>query len=187
MVELEKRLGISPGTTLFELSKRAFQISPDNPSIAFDPLWFQLPLLDPDYGSYEDCFAGIGTAKNVHAFAFTGGDLCHFGFLMDENRHTDERPIVFVDPGDAAQIVAPDLRSFLGLLSIAFGEVISRQHNNDRWFSFRQEWYGDDPERLLKMATLSRELIAIPGVSSPEDPKGIANAIPSRDFIRGCD
>jgi len=179
--EVEERLGIVPGPTLKELAKRAFETKPARPSYAFEKLWFQLPWLDPDYAGYNSCFSGIGTPKNVKAFAFTGGDLVHFGFLSAPGLINEESPIVCIDPGDRAQIVAPNLRQFLGLLSIAFGEVMGR-HTNDLWFNFRKQWYGNEPDHLLDMERLSQIILSIPGVTRPSNPESIANMAANIEF-----
>ncbi|SFD17577.1 hypothetical protein SAMN05518672_101885 [Chitinophaga sp. CF118] len=170
--EMEKRLGFTPGPTLVELAKRAYETSSALPSHAFAKLWFILPWLDAKYDGYNTCFGGSGTPKNVKAFAFTGGDLVHFGFLTAPDLENEESPIVCIDPGDHAQIVAPNLRAFLGLLSIAFGEVMGK-HTNEHWFAFRQKWYGNEPDHLQEMERLSQTILTIPGVTRPSDPERI--------------
>jgi len=172
--EMADRLGFTPGPTLVELAKRAYETAPALPSHVFDKLWFILPWLDSKYDGYDACFSGIGTPKNVKAFAFTGGDLVHFGFLAEPGIVNEESPVVCIDPGDRAQIVAPNLRAFLGLLSIAFGDVMGR-HTNDHWFAFRQKSYGNEPDHLQEMERLSQIILTIPGVTRPGDPEGIVN------------
>lgn len=179
--EMKDRLTITPGSTLIELAKRSCETAPALPSHAFDKLWFNLPWLNSTYEGYNACFSGIGTPKNVKAFAFTGGDLVHFGFLTAPGLENEEAPIVCIDPGDRAQIVAPNLRAFLGLLSIAFGEVMGR-HTNENWFSFRQKSYGNEPDHLLEMERLSQIILTIPGVTRPDDPESILNMLDDIPF-----
>lgn len=180
--EIERRLGIAPGTTLTALVALAERIAPKAPADAFGELWLHLPWLDPKV-SLEDL--RYGTPKNVHPFAETGGDLNHFGFLMDGALPTDERSIVYVVPKDddeATHIVAPNLRAFLGLVATAFGEVVSRDATDADWARFRQDWYGEDPECLKEMARLSELLCTIPGVERPASPSKVANACPDKAF-----
>ena len=109
----------------------------------------------------------------------------HFGFLMDAELPTDDRPIVYVDPkddDDATEIVAPNLRDFLGLVAISFAEVVSRSATDAQWFGFREEWYGDEPARLEEMRRLSDALCSIPGVDRPALPSKVANAHPDLAF-----
>ncbi len=180
--DLEKQLGMPPGETLSALASLAEQIVPDAPWNAFEPLWLVLPWLAPG-GSAEAM--RCSTPVNVHPFAETGGDLHHLGFLMDGDRPTDERPVVFVDPKDsdeATEIVAPNLREFLGLIAIAFAEVVSRRATDAEWLAVRHEWYGDDPVRLAEMERLSNLLCTIPGVVRPASPSKVANACVNQEF-----
>lgn len=180
--DIQKKLGIPPGATLTALVALAEKVSPAAPDEAFDLLWLSLPWLRPA-GSVDD--VRHGTPKNVHPFAETGGDLHHFGFLMDGDVPTDDRPIVYVDPkddDDATQIVAASLRDFLGLVAVAFAEVVSRSATDADWLGFREEWYGDDPARLKEMARLSDLLCTIPGVERPVSPSKVANAYPDQVF-----
>jgi hypothetical protein len=178
--EIRRRIKISPGTTLMDLAKCAFIACPENPASAFDKLRFQLPWLNSDYKDYEYYFGGVNTPPNVHPFAFSGGDLVHFGFLTDEDLPTDERPIVVVDPSDYAHIVAPNLRGFLGLLLISTnGELINR-YTNAIWFSLRKD--SGDVEHEREIERLSKILLTIPGVENPRDPEKISNSIPDIKF-----
>lgn len=180
--QLEKRLGMALGATLTALVDLAEQVSPSAPWDAFAPLWLRLPWLDEKTRASE---MRCATPRNVHPFAETGGDLNHFGFLLDGDVPTDERPIVYVAPKDdveATEIVAPNLRAFLGLIAVAFGEVVSRSATNAEWAAFRREWYGDDPTRLSEMDRLSTLLCSIPGVARPTSPWTVANAYPNQAF-----
>jgi hypothetical protein len=182
--EITRRLGVAPGPTMKALVALAEQVSPDHPSEAFDSLWLGMSWLERGQGG------GQGTPRNVHPFAETGGDLNHFGFLMDQHQPTEDRPIVYVVPKDdaeATKIVAPNLREFLGLVAIAFGEVVSRDATDEQWLGFRNEWYGDDPERLAEMARLSDLLCTIPGVTRPSRPSSVANAYPNQPFTLDLD
>lgn len=180
--DLQGRLGVPPGPTLTALVGLAETVSPTAPWDAFELLWLSLPWLKPGSTATDMRY---GTPRNVHPFAETGGDLNHFGFLMDGDAPTDERPIVYVvpkDDDDATTIVAPNLRSFLGLVAIAFGEVVSRGATDTDWLAFRREWYGDDPARLKEMEQLSDLLCSIPGVARPGSPSKITNAYPDQVF-----
>ena len=180
--EVARRLGISPGATLTSLVALAERTSPRCPWSAFKPLWLLLPWLESEKTAAH---MRHGTPRNVAPFAETGGDLNHFGFLMDGALPTDERPIVYVEPkndDDATQIVAPNLRAFLGLVSVAFAEVVSRGASDAEWFGFRRDWYGDDAARLAEMDRLSDLLCTIPGVTRPASPSKIANAYPDQAF-----
>ena len=104
---------------------------------------------------------------------------------MDGDHPTEERPIVTVEPkndDDATEIVAPNLREFLGLVSVAFAEVVSRGASDADWSGFRNKWYGDDATRLVRMAHLSDLLRTIPGVVEPQNPSQVANAYPDQAF-----
>lgn len=206
--EIERRLGLNPGGTLIELAKLAEAVRPDSPSTAFDSLWFELPWLatsapEPTrlFGSLKQLFgrrsseevfapkwfSSMGTPVNVHPFAMTGGNSNHFGLLMDGDALIEDRPVVMVIPRAAdadTQVVAPNLREFLGLLAIAFGEVISRSATDEEWFKFRDDWYGDDdPERIAEMRQHSDLLCErIPGVRRPTHPSRVANAHPALEF-----
>jgi hypothetical protein len=130
------------------------------------------------------------TPRNVHPFAETGGDLNHFGFLLDGDIPTDERPIVYVAPKEdeeGTEIVSPNLRALLGLIAVAFGEVVSRDATDAEWATFRRKWYGDDPARLAEMDRLSSLLGSIPGVVRPVHPASVANAHPNQAFVSECD
>ncbi len=180
--ELQEKLGIEPGSTLTALVALAEELCPEAPWDAFEPLWFVLPWLKPGVTLAQ---VGYATPKNVLPFAETGGDLNHFGFLMDRELPTEERPIVFVAPrmDDASTVVvAPNLRGLLSLLSISFGEVVDRHARDAEWLSFRQQSYGDDPRRLEQMQKLSERLWSIPGVERPTNPSRIANAHPALAF-----
>ncbi len=180
--ELTQRLGLAPGPTLTALVALSERIAPGAPGEAFGLLWLYLPWLAPG-GRAADL--RHGTPHNVHPFAETGGDLNHFGFLMDGERPTEDRPIVSVTPKDddeATQIVAPNLRAFLGLVATAFGEVISRQGTDADWFSFRADWYPTDDARRAEMERLSDLLCTIPGVARPASPTAVANAVPAQAF-----
>lgn len=180
--EIQKKLGIPPGSTLTALIALAEKVSPKAPWDAFELLWLSLPWLKPAATADEMRY---GTPKSVHPFAETGGDLHHFGFLMDRDLPTDERPIVYVDPkddDDTTQIVAPTLRDFLGLVAVSFAEVVSRGATDAEWLGFRKQWYGDDPARLKEMERLSNLLCSIPGVVRPASPSKVANAYPDQPF-----
>ncbi len=180
--ELEKKLGIAPGATLTALVDLAERASPAAPWDAFEPLWLGLPWLKAGTSAAS---MRCSTPKNVHPFAETGGDLNHFGFLLDGEMPTDERPIVYVVPKDddeATEIVAPNLRAFLGLVAVAFGEVVSRAATDAEWATFRRDWYGDDPALLAEMDRLSALLCSIPGVVRPISPSRVANACPNQAF-----
>lgn len=180
--QLKKKLGMEPGTTLTKLVELAEEVSPSEPSNAFAPLWLRLPWLEK--GTSIDEMRHL-TPRNVHPFAETGGDLNHFGFLLDGDVPTDERPIVYVmpkDDDDATTIVAPNLRAFLGLVAVAFGEVISRRATDAEWRGARREWYGDDAATLAIMEELSARLCSIPGVERPASPARVANAYPNQAF-----
>ncbi len=186
--DIEQRLGILPGETMKALVALAERISPKSPGWAFDSLWFAMPWLEQGQSG------GQGTPHNVHPFASTGGNLNHFGFLMDNDLPTDERPIVRVVPkgGDEeTEIIAPNLREFLGLIAIAFGEVGSRSASDEEWFGFRDAWYGeqeaDDPERLAEMAHLSDALCTIPGVKRPQSPSKVARSCANQRFTINFD
>ncbi len=183
--EIEEKLGISPGPTLLALVALAEKTSPGAPWDAFAPLWLLLPWLKPGGTAAKlKCL----TPENVHPFAESGGDCHHFGFLMDRELATDERPIVYVDPGDygVTHVVAPNLRGFLGLVAVSFAEVVSRGATDAEWSSFRSEWYGDYPERLEEMERLSVLLCTLPGVSRPASPSKIANEAPDQPlFLQG--
>lgn len=177
-----RRLGIPPGATLMNLVALAEKTSPRSPWSAFQPLWLLLPWLESDETAGQ---IRHGTPRNVAPFAETGGDLNHFGFLMDGILSTDERPIVYVEPkneDDATQIVAPNLRAFLGLVSVAFAEVVSRSATDTEWFGFRKQWYDEDVALLAQMGRLSDLLCTLPGVTRPESPSKVANAYPDQAF-----
>src|SRR4051794_35143466 len=97
--EMQKRLGIAPGPTMTALVALAERISPAAPWEAFEPLWLHLYWLKPGQAASDERQTA-GTPRNVHPFAETGGDLNHFGFLMDDERATEDRPIVCVVPKD---------------------------------------------------------------------------------------
>jgi|GEM_PF-4828144 len=180
--DIRKKLGISPGSTLTALVALAETVSPKAPWDAFAPLWLSLPWLKPGAPADEMWFA---TPKNVRPFAATGGEWDHFGFLMDGDLPTDERPIVYVDPtddDDRTQIVAPSLRDLLGLIAISFGDVVSRSATDAEWFGFRTEWYGKKPAVLKEMERLSNLLCSLPGVVRPASPSKVANAYPDQTF-----
>ncbi len=180
--ELKKKLGMDPGATLIALVDLAERVSPSAPWDAFAPLWLHLPWLEK--GKRADEMRHL-TPKNVHPFAETGGDLNHFGFLLDRDVPTDERPIVYVVPKDddeATTIVAPNLRAFLGLVAVADGEVISRSATDADWATFRRKSYGDDAATLAEMDRLSTLLCSIPGVERPASPSRVANAYPNQAF-----
>lgn len=180
--EIQKKLGMPPGSTLTALVALAEKVSPEAPWDAFELLWLSLPWLKPGATADEIRY---GTPKNVHPFAETGGDLHHFGFLMDRDVLIDQRPIVYVDPkddDDATQIIAPSLGDFLGLVAVSFAEVVSRSAADADWFGFRKQWYGDDPNRLKEMERLSNLLCSIPGVVRAASPSKVANAYPDQAF-----
>ena len=182
--ELEEKLGMIPGGTLTAFVALAEHVLPSAPWDAFELLWLRIPWLEE--GTYAVAMR-CSTPKNVHPFVETGGDLNHFGFLLDGDMPTDERPIVYVAPKDddeATEIVAPNLRAFLGLVAVAFGEVVSRGATDEEWATFRREWYGDDPARLAEMDRLSELLCSIPGVVRPTNPASVANAYPNQAFER---
>jgi hypothetical protein len=184
-VELERKLSIPPGRTLTALVALAKEIDPETPETAFAPLWFEMHWLKPTWDSIEGLCCR--TPENVLPFAETGGDLNHFGFLMDDPKlATDERPIVMVVPKDddeATQVVASNLRDFLSLLTVGFGDIVSRQLEDKEWFAVREEWYGDDPDRLAEMKRLSDHLATIDGVQKPGKPRELANAARNRKFV----
>lgn len=180
--EIQRKLGIPPGETLAKLVALAEKVSPKAPWDSFELLSLSLSWLKPGASARE---MRHGTPRNVHPFAETGGDLHHFGFLMDGDLSTDQRPIVSVDPkddDDATQIVAPSLRDFLGLVATSFAEVVSRRATDDDWVQFRKQWYGDDPTRLREMEHLSNLLCSIPGVVRPSSPSKVANSYPDQSF-----
>jgi len=180
--QIERKLGIPPGSTLAALVALAEQVRPEAPWAAFKPLWLALPWLEPGATVEQMRY---GTPRNVHPFAETGGDLHHLGFLMDRDLPTDERPIVYVNPkdeDDATQIVASNLRDFLGLVAISFAEVVSRGATDADWWGFRDQWYADEPARLQEMEYLSDRLRSIPGVVRPASPSRVANAYPDQPF-----
>lgn len=183
--ELERKLSIPPGKTLIALVKLAQEISPQAPEVALAPLWFEMPWLKSNWDSVEGlCYR---TPHNVLPFGETGGDLNHFGFLMDDPRlPTDERPVVMVVPkndDEATQVVAKNLRDFLSLLTVGFGDILSRQLKDKEWFAVRKEWYGDDPDRLAEMERLSELLTTIDGVQKPKKPRKLAKAAKNKTFV----
>ena len=99
--QIERKLGIPPGSTLAALVALAEQVRPEAPWAAFKPLWLALPWLEPGATVEQMRY---GTPRNVHPFAETGGDLHHLGFLMDRDLPTDERPIVYVNPNSVAHL-----------------------------------------------------------------------------------
>jgi len=122
--------------------------------------------------------------------ASSRGESNHFGFLLDGDRTTDERPIVLVVPrGDleSTEVVAPNLRAFLGLVAVADRECVSRGATDAEWAAFRRESYGDDAARLAEMDRLSTLLCTIPGVVRPTSPSSVALAHTTYTFERDED
>jgi hypothetical protein len=176
-------LGESLGDTLLALIELAAQLRPEDPPNAFAALW--LRLLDEQDLELEarDRLAPPG----VSLFAWTGGDGNCFGFLMDGHASSvDERPVVRICPMDGAssyEVVASNLRDFLGLVAFAFAEVVTRNATDREWANFRTEWYGHKPAILAAMSELSKHLVSIPGVTIPASPSSVANAFPNRSFV----
>lgn len=53
---------------------------------------------------------------------------------------------------------------------------------NAEWHAYREEWDGDDPDRLEEMNRLSDLLCTIEGVARPASPSAVANAHPNQRF-----
>jgi hypothetical protein len=157
MSRAQRTFGAPLGETFTALIQLAAEIRPDDPPNAFDPLWFR--LLDPEHLDIEE--QNRFAPPNVGLFAWTGGDGNCFGFLLDDpSPAVDERRIVKLYPMDDAssyEVVAPNLPELLGLLAVAFGEVVTRKATDEEWRQFRVEWYGSEPDLLSEMDALSKK------------------------------
>ncbi|MFT3776212.1 MAG: hypothetical protein QM820_63520 [Minicystis sp.] len=129
---LEARLALPLGPTLRAFVEMAYRAHPEAPSEAFAHSLVYLPWIDPVGPAAEAIRAPGMTPRDVRPFAETGGDLTHFGFLLDgSSAPADERPIVMIiKDSPAASIVAPNLASFLGLLTSFLAEDIDRKRND---------------------------------------------------------
>jgi hypothetical protein len=70
---------------------------------------YRPPLPNEDYSC---------TPRNTKTFASTGGDGCHFGFLLTDGEWTGQSPVVMTYPPPARAnnvVVGEDLREFLCL------------------------------------------------------------------------
>ena len=199
--EIESRLGTAPGATLIALAELATRVKREERAKAFDDLSFDLPWLtgkatrafwegrslpgSTGWGVRAMFGQYLGTPKNVHPFAGVGL-AAHLGFLMDADLPTEERPIVIVRPerpDEATEVIAPNLREFLGLLAISMGWAISRKATDAEHFVLRKELFGDNPERMNRMEVISNLLCKdIPGVHRPTHPSKVANAHPPVTF-----
>lgn len=178
--EIQKVLGIEPGTVLPELVRLAFKSNPAAPALAFEDLWFILPWLGGKTSIEE--LRAMGTPTDVLPFATTGGDFGQYGFLMDGDIPTDKRPIVFVMPNDESvtDIIAPDIRAFLGLIASGPVDRILRAWSDDDWVTQAKEFGGQG--LLGSRRRLAGILCSIPGVSRPSSPSSLTRAVPSRPF-----
>jgi hypothetical protein len=204
--EIERILGLTPGPTLLALAELAKKLRRKSPSAAFEVLSFVLPWLKtesertadrllteevlkglPDWHRRSLLGVYLGTPYNVLPFAHTGGNTDHFGFLIEREKPVEDLAIVRVlpsEPDEATQIVAPNLRDFLGLLAISSGFAISREATDEEWFLFRKEWFGDDPKRIAEMEAVSNALCDnVPGVRRPSRPSQVATAFPATRFM----
>lgn len=81
-----------------------------NDSLGLQHLWLQ--LVDPNSGEdrYDWC-----TPLNCRVFARTGCDGIHYSFLVDNDRITEDSPVVETLPADGGEsnVVAASLREFL--------------------------------------------------------------------------
>jgi len=183
ILRAQAALGEPLGETLLALIDLATKLRPEDPPNAFAALW--LRLLDRQDLELEA--RGRVAPPDVTLFAWTGGDGNCFGFLMDGHASSvDERPVVKIYPMDDAasyEVVASNLRDFLGLVAVAFAEVVTRRATDQDWMRFRAEWYGDKPALLAQMRRLSEHLLTIPGVKVPGSPSAVANAFPNRSFV----
>nr|HEX4314921.1 hypothetical protein [Kofleriaceae bacterium] len=181
--DLEARLGMPLGRTLTAVVELAKTLRPRAPWDSFAPLWFRMPWLRRGHTAAA---LRHSTPANVHPFAESGGDLVHFGFLRDDDRApTDNLPIVVVRPkedDEHTEIVAPDLRAFLGLLAIADGDTIARDLSDAEWAAARTAMCGDDRARRAEMDRLGDLLCGLPGVARPKRPSRVARACPAQRF-----
>jgi hypothetical protein len=82
-----------------------------------------------------------------------------------------------------AQIVAPNLRELLGLLTLSPAFAISREATDEEWFLSRKEWFGDDPKLIAEMEAISNALCDnVPGVRRPSRPSQVTAACPVTRF-----
>lgn len=120
--------------------------------------------------------------RNVVPFAGTGcGD--QFGFLLtgDSTKTTDERPVCYLERGDAPHVIAPDLARFLSLLSVAGAWDVGRDISDDRYRELREKLLAD-PEGGEGFRAASEALLTLPGVTFPRSPSDITQMHPDGSF-----
>jgi hypothetical protein len=179
---LEKRLGLPLGPTLTELVRLCFRTAPADPAGAFWRLHLYLDWIHP--GSTETADAALRiprmTPAEVMPFGASATDLQHYGFLMrDPALPTEQRPIVYVSKGAPAEVIAADLRSFLGLVAYAGAADMRRHFSDPDWAARRTAML--DPHRGggASAQKLSELLLSVPGVSLPSSPSAVVQASPN--------
>jgi hypothetical protein len=180
--EIHRRLGVVPGPLLKAWVAEAERLRPEEPEDAFELLWMHLPWIAPG-GSADDL--RNETPDDVIPFVESSGDLIHFGFLNDDTcdgRDSDSRPIVRVEPGDLAEIVAADLAAFLGVVSKADADIIARASTDRDWRSTRAQAIEASPEDERTLSELERCLLSLPGVSAPASLRAVTKAAKNRRF-----
>jgi hypothetical protein len=182
---LARRLGLALGPTLSALVDRAYQLDPRAPEDAFAALFFLLDWIGPQDFDIEELRVPGMTPPNVLPFGRTGGDLHHFGFLMDDPAlPTDERPVVYIAKDvPAAHVVAPNLVGFLSLVAWGGASWIDRAQLPERGGLLVYRARCDDPEDGGEpFRRASEALCSIPGVAIPDHPRAIAEILPDRAF-----
>ncbi len=188
---LESRLTLSFGKTLTALVRLAHELNPKAPHQAFWNLDLQLPWIAIRGGSAAKLRVPGLTPRNVLPFA-TDGDKqprTHYGFLDDGSKSAaDARPVVRVrKEWPPAEVVAPDLPTFLGLVAYAGALNIARASGPEAWKKARELYLEEDGEvdypRRRGFEKAGERLCTLPGVKFPAKPWKVGMATLNAELL----
>jgi hypothetical protein len=115
------------------------------------------------------------TPKNALAFATTGGDGVHFSFIVEDNRVTENSPVIVTvpanigEPADCNFVVADNLRNFLrfGLIrgyfaleQLAYHRDLTVQVYSSPTWKPTEDWHNSVGYVLSRDGERVRDLLA---------------------------